>query len=250
MLMALILLSALPPAQAQAPSSPVPRAPDGKPDLSGIWRVLDASAAYDLEPHTATFGVPAGQGVIVDPPNRMIPYRPEALAKKEENLRNREMLDPLNKCYKPGVPRITYLPFPFQIFQMPQHVTIVYEYMHNHRTIYLNRKQHLEGLEGVFWNGDAIGRWEGDTLVVDVALFNDQTWFDKAGNHHSDALHVTERYTRTDADTMTYEATIEDPNVFTRPWTIRMLLYRHKEPNFRLLEYECHAYAEDLAKQK
>jgi hypothetical protein len=222
-----------------------PRTSHGHPDLQGIWQVLGGSTAANLEPHTATWEVPAGLGVIIDPPDGMIPYQPAAAAKRAENFKNRDTADPLARCFKPGVPRLTYLPFPFQIVQTPDAVTIFYEYVHNFRTIHLNRKTHVDGLD--FWNGDSIGRWEGNTLVVDVANFNGQTWLDGAGNHHSEALHVIERYTRTDPGTMTYEATIEDPKVFTRPWKISLPLYLHKEPNFRLLEYECHAYAEDVA---
>src|SRR5688572_5248438 len=133
-----------------------PKTTFGHPDLQGIWQVMN-TAAHNVEPHTAMLGVPAGLGVIVDPPDGMIPYRPEALAKRQENFKNRASLDPLNKCYKPGVPRLTYLPFPFQIFQTPQLVTIVYEFIHNYRTAFLNRDKHLEGLEGTFWNGDSIG---------------------------------------------------------------------------------------------
>ena len=225
-----------------------PRTTFGQPDLQGIWQVLNTSAAFDVEPHTASWGVPAGLGVIVDPPGGMIPYQPSALAKRKENFQNRDAADPLAKCYKPGVPRLTYLPFPLQIVQSPQQVTIFYEYVHNYRNINLSRKAHLDGLD--FWNGDSIGRWEGNTLVVDVTNFNDQTWFDAAGNFHSEALHVVERYTRTDANTLTYEATIEDPKVFTRPWKISVSLHRRREPNVRLLEYECHAYAEDAAREQ
>src|SRR5688500_10183713 len=233
---------------AGAQSYTPPRTPFGQPDLQGIWQVLNNSAAFDLEPHTATWGVPAGLGVIVDPPGGMIPYQPWAMAKKKENFQSRQTADPLAKCFKPGVPRLTYLPFPLQIVQSPQQVTIFYEYVHNYRNINLSRKTHLDGLD--FWNGDSIGRWEGNTLVVDVANFNDQTWLDGAGNFHSEALHVVERYTRTDANTITYEATIEDPKVFTRPWKMSLTLHLHREPNFRLLEYECHAYAEDAAKEQ
>jgi hypothetical protein len=218
------------------------------PDLQGIWQVLNNAAQWDVEPHTASWGVPAGLGVIVDPPGGTIPYLPAALATRRDNFQNRAAGDPLAKCFKPGVPRITYLPFPFQIVQSAQQVSIFYEYVHNYRTIHLNRKTHLEGID--FWNGDSIGHWEGNTLVVDVANFNDQTWFDGAGNFHSDALHVVERYTRSDANTIAYEATIEDPKVFSRSWTIRVPLHLHREPNFRILEYECHAYAEDAVKEQ
>jgi hypothetical protein len=231
-----------------APSYAQPRTTAGHPDIQGIWQVLNNAAEWDLEPHTASWGIPAGLGVIVDPADGMIPYQPAALAARAKNLQDRETADPLAKCFKPGVPRLTYLPFPFQIVQTPQQVSIFYEYVHNYRTIALNRKTHLEGID--FWNGDSIGRWDGNTLVVDVANFNGQTWFDRAGNFHSDALHVVERFTRVDAGTMTYEARIEDPKVFVRPWTIRLPLHLHREPNFRLLEYECHAYAEDAVREQ
>ena len=198
------------------------------------------AAAYDVEPHTASLGIPAGTGVIVDPPDGMIPYQGWAPEKKKENFKNRATTDPLGKCFMPGVPRVTYLPFPFQIIQTQRYVTIIYEYLHIYRTVYLDRSKHLEGVD--FWNGDSIGRWEGNRLVVDVADFNDQTWLDAAGNFHGESLHVVERYTRADTDTITYDVTIEDPKVFTRPWKMIMLLYRHKEKNARLLEYECHAY--------
>ena len=237
---------------AQAPAARQtyvpPKTAAGQPDLQGIWQVLNNAAEWNLEPHAASWGVPAGLGIIVDPRDGMIPYQPAALAMRAENLKNSETADPLAKCYKPGVPRLTYLPFPLQIVQSPQQVTIFYEYVHNYRNIHLNRKTHLDGID--FWNGDSIGHWEGNTLVVDVANFNGQTWLDRAGNFHSEALHVVERYTRIDANTITYEATIEDPQVFTRPWKISLPLHLHREPNFRLLEYECHAYAEDVVKEQ
>jgi hypothetical protein len=234
------------PALAQA-AYKAPRTSDGKADLQGIWQIQNTSAAYDLEPHTASTGIPAGPGVIVDPPDGKIPYQPSALAKKMENFKNRATDDPVSKCYMPGIPRLTYLPYPLQIFQTPRFVIIASEYIHNIRTIYLDGSPHLDGVD--FYNGDSRGHWDGDSLVVDVAGFNDQTWFDRVGNYHSDALHVVERYTRTGPETITYEATVEDPKVFTKPWKISMPLYLHKEKNFRLLEYECHAYLEDLAKE-
>jgi hypothetical protein len=135
------------------------------------------------------------------------------------------------------VPRSTYMPFPFQIFQTPDYVTIVYEYARAVRTIYTNGSKHPAGHID-FWMGDSRGRWEGDTLVVDVIHFDEQTWFDRAGNFHSDALHVIERYTLIGPDHINYEVTIEDAKVFTRPWKMSMPLYRRKEPNVRLLEYE------------
>jgi hypothetical protein len=214
-----------------------PRTADGNPDLQGIWQVKNTSAAFDLQNHTASKGVPAGKSVIVDPADGKIPYKPDALAKRQTNFKSRETADTLNKCYMPGVPRITYLNYPFQIFQTPKYTLIAYQYIHIYRTIYTNNTPHIDGLD--FWLGDSRGHWEGDTLVVDITDFNDQTWFDASGDYHSGKLHVVERYTRTGPDTLQYEATIDDPDVFTRPWKVSLPLSRHTEPNFRLLEFEC-----------
>jgi hypothetical protein len=166
-----------------------------------------------------------------------IPYKPEALAKRKENHEKRATADPLLRCYLPGVPRITYVPLPFEIVQTPKYVTIAYEFAHARRIIYTDGSPHVEALE--FWMGDSRGRWEGDTLVVDSNSFNDKTWFDKAGNYHSDALHVVERYTPIDPQHITYEATIEDPKVFTRPWKLSLMLYRRLEAGLQLLDYDC-----------
>jgi hypothetical protein len=242
---ALMLVCAATQARAQA-AYKAPRTADGTPDLQGIWQVRNTSAAFDLQDHSGALGIPAGRSVIVDPLDGKIPYKPEALAKRQENFKNRDTADTLNKCYMPGVPRITYLDFPFQIFQTPKYTLIAYEYIHIYRTIFTNGSPHIDGLD--FWLGDPRGHWDGDTLVVDVTDFNDQSWFDASGDYHSDKLHVVERYTRTGPDTLRYEATIEDPEVFTRAWKISLPLYRHTEPNFRILEYECQAYADEAAK--
>jgi hypothetical protein len=155
-------------------------------------------------------------------------YQPWAAAKKKENFENRATADPESKCYLPGVPRLTYMPFPFQIVQTPRDLVLLHEYVHAVRTIHTDGSAHPSG-PFEWWLGDARGHWEGDTLVVDLVQFNDRTWFDRAGNFHSDALHVVERFTLTDPDHIDYVVTIEDPNVFTKPWTMRMILYRHKE---------------------
>ena len=218
-------------------ASNVPRTPDGHPDLSGFWQAMN-TAAWDIQDHPARKGVPAGQGVVEGDD---IPYQPWALARKQENYEKRDSLDPETKCYLPGVPRITYMPFPFQIIQKPKELTFLYEYVHAVRFIFTNGNPPPAGPID-WWLGDARGRWEGDTLVADVTHFNDQTWFDRAGNFHSDALHLIERYTLTDADHISYAVTVEDPKVFTRPWTMSMILYRHREKNFQLLEYECFGF--------
>lgn len=220
-------------AAAQAAAGELRRTPDGKPDLSGIWQAF-TTAAWDLEDHNARKGEPAGQSVVEGGP---IPYLPAALAKKAENVKNRMTADPLRKCYMPGVPRITYLPFPFQIVQTPELTLITYEYNHMVRWIWTDGRPHPDALE--FWMGESRGHWEGDTLVVEVKDNNDQTWFDAAGNFHTEALRVVERYTPAGPDHITYRATIEDPKTFTRPWDISLPLYRRLEKDVQLLDYEC-----------
>ena len=215
----------------------IPRTGDGKPDLSGIWQVLNR-ANDNILAHSASEGVPAGLGVV---DGDEIPYRPEALQQKEVNFANRETQDTEANCYLPGVPRITYMPFPFQIIQLPDVMTILYEYVHATRYVYTNGSEHPAGPIN-WWMGDSRGRWEGDTLVVDVVHFTDQTWFDRTGNFHSEALHVVERYSLVDADHINYEVTIEDDEVFTRPWMMSMTLYRRTEPNFQLLDYDCYGF--------
>jgi hypothetical protein len=235
--------------RGQAAAAPaIPRASDGKPDFSGIWQVLDNSTNGNVEPHSASYGVRAGQGAIIDTPDGKIPYLPAALAKRNENFKKRDQ-DPVAYCWKPGVPRITYVPFPFQITQTPNWIQVTYEFVHSHRNIYLNNSPHLPGID--FYNGDSRARWDGDTLVVDVRNINDDptrpTWFDSVGNYHSDQLRVVERWTFDGPDHIVYRATMEDPKVFSRPWTIEVLLYRHKEKNYRILEYECQVFKEKLA---
>ena len=215
--------------QAAAPA----RTSDSKPNLQGIWQVLN-TAAWDIQDHQARLGVPAGQGIV---DGNEIPYLPAALAKKRANFENRATADPETKGYLPGVPRIMYMPFPFQIFQTADQIVMVFEYDRGVRNIYTNGTPHPRGPLN-WWMGDSRGRWEGNTLVVDVVYFTDQTWFDRAGNFHSDALHLVERFTAAGPDHINYEVTVEDPNVFTRPWTMRTVLYRRKEPNVRVLEYD------------
>jgi len=234
-----------------APDAQVPRTSDGRPDLSGVWQTL-SRANWDLLAHAARPGpivamgalgaTPGGLGVVE---GNEIPYQPWAAAKQKENLRNWLQLDPTVKCYLPGVPRATYMPFPFEIVQSASHVMIAYEFASASRTVYLNSDARVEA--GVdTWMGWSRGRWDGDTLVVTVNSFNDQTWFDSAGNFHSEALQVTERFTPIDADHLNYEATIEDPKVFTKPWKIRMPLYRVTDQHAQLIEFKCVEFVEEL----
>jgi hypothetical protein len=241
----------------------VPRNAGDKPDLNGIWQALN-EANYDLEAHVARpamalrpgpYGpvpaapvlalgavgaVPPGLGVVE---GGEIPYRPEALTRRKQNQDDWLNLDPEVKCYLPGVPRATYMPYPFQILQSASAITFVYEYAGAVRNIYLKDPGPAPADS---WMGQSVGRWEGDTLVIDVTGLNDQTWFDRAGNFHSDKLHVVERYTRTSPDVMSYEATIEDPIVFTRPWKISVPLYRRQEKNAQLLDFKCVEFVEEL----
>jgi hypothetical protein len=236
-----LVLIAVRQSASQPPSAAAYRTPrtfDDKPDLSGIWQTLN-TASKDIQAHNAADGTPAGFGVVE---GNTIPYLPEAALKKKQNFDARSTEDPLRKCFLAGVPRITYMPFPFQIIETPTHVGIAYEYNHASRLIYTDGSKHSD--VGDFWMGDSRGRWEGESLVVDVNGFNDKTWFDEAGDFHSDALHVVERYTRTSPDIMAYEVTIEDPNVFSRPWKMSMPLYRRQEKNIRLLDYVCLEFRE------
>ena len=188
----------------------------------------------------AAAAVPPGPGIVEGGP---IPYQPAAAAKKKENFEKRLTLDPEVKCYLPGVPRANYMPSPFQIIQTPKYIMMVYTFARAVRTIYMD--DHKEA-PADSWMGWSNGRWEGETLVVDTTGFNDQTWFDRAGNFHSDALHVVERYTATSPDHLLYEATIEDPNVFTRPWKLSMPIYRRLEKNAQIMEFRCVEFVEEL----
>jgi len=167
----------------------------------------------------------------------------DALAKKQENAANWIDRDTEVKCYLPGVPRATYMPYPLRIFQRERDIMIAYEYANAVRDIYM---EDVGEAPVDSWMGQSVGHWEGDTLVVKVTGLNDQTWFDRAGNFASNSLRVTERYTPINASALMYEATIEDPNVFTRPWTIRMPLYRRLEENVQVLEYKCVEFAEEI----
>ena len=250
------------PTAGQAPAAQAPRR-GANPDLSGIWQANN-TANWDLQTHVArpavaqpgvypdvpvlaapvvalgTVGwVPAGRGVVE---GEEIPYLPAAAAKKKENLEHWLDRDPEIKCFMPGVPRAMYLPYPFQIIQGSNKILMVFEFANASRTIHLDA---VEPYPNDSWMGHSVGHWDGDTLVVDVTSQVDKTWFDRAGNFHSDALHVVERYTPISRDAIRYEATIEDPQVFTRPWKIAMPLYRHLEQNAQLMEFRCAEMVEE-----
>jgi hypothetical protein len=234
---------------AEVSIAQVPKAADGHPDLSGIWQAL-GTANWDLEDHQpepgpfyqlgAIGGVPPGRGVVE---GGDIPYKPEALAQRKQNRANRWKNDPEIKCYMAGIPRATYLPYPFQIVQGSSVVLMAYSFASANRVIEMGKPK-APSVDT--WMGTANGRWDGDTLVVDNSGFNGLSWLDRSGNYHSDALHVVERYTRTDRDHIRYEATIEDPKVFSRPWKISLTLDRDVEPNATLPEFKCVEMTEEL----
>lgn len=251
-------------AQATRPARMV----DGHPNFSGIWQVNN-EANWDLQSHEARAGAVMQQGVYpyeyarapaapslpfgaaggvpgslgVVEGDGQIPYKPEAAAKKKENAEHWLDRDPELKCYLPGMPRAMYMPYPYQIDQSTNKIEMSFAFTNAGRTIHLNK---VEPPPIDTWMGHSVGRWAGDTLVVDVTQFNDKTWFDRAGNFHSDALHLVERFTAITPDAIHYEVTIEDPNVFARPWKISMPLYRRLEPNIRILEYRCVEFVEEL----
>ncbi len=229
----------------------------GKPDLNGIWQANN-TANWDLLTHQArplvaqpgllpnsvvlaapvmplgALGwVPAGLGVV---DGDDIPYQAWAAARKKENQEHWIDRDPEIKCFQPGIPRAIYMPHPFQIIQSNTKIQMIFEFANAQRTIHLTK---MEPYPNVLWMGYSVGHWDGDTLVVDVSNFTDGTWFDRAGDFHSDALHVTERYTLAGKDVIHYEATIHDPQVFTRDWKIGMPLYRRLEPNAQLMDFKC-----------
>jgi hypothetical protein len=233
---------------AGGPLTQIPKAADGHPDLSGVWQAIN-TAHWNVEPHTsaypvvtelgAQFAVPPGLGVV---DGGTIPYLPAARAERDKHFANRLADDPEGKCYLGGVPRSTYMPYPFQIFQNKRDVIMVYQYATGFRRIFVDGKDEAP-LNA--WMGWSNAHWEGDTFVVEVTGLNGQTWLDRAGNYFSDNAKVVERYTPTGPNHMRYEATIEDSTVFSRPWTIRMPLYRVVDDNYRMLEFKCEPYAEE-----
>jgi hypothetical protein len=255
-----MLVVILVPAYGQAQ---IPRNTQGRPNLSGIWQAL-GNAHWDIEPHQATAAIDLVPGPLVPvpapavvalgalgavPPSMgiveggVIPYLPAALEIRNQNRENAVTRDPAIKCYLPGVPRATYMPFPFQIFQSESAFFITYEFAGADRNVYL---QDPGPAQVDSWMGQSVGHWEGDTFVVEVAGFTGQAWFDRAGNHFSYAMTVEERYTMIDRDHILYEATMTDPNTFSRPWTVRLPLYRRVEDNARIGVFKCVEFVEEL----
>jgi hypothetical protein len=255
------------PTPGEFPPYKPPHTADGKPDLNGIWQSF-VTADIDIQDHDAQAGPhpdimgaygawPGGQGIVE---GGEIPYKPEALAKKKANAEKRMVVnitsddrrhdtgDPELKCYRPGLPRANYLPFPFQIIQSTDYIMMVYEFEHTLRTVFMkeNDKEAPKDPPADSWMGWSHGRFEGDTLVIDTTGFVPYTWFDRAGDFHSDALHVVERYTLVSPYHIMYEATIEDPNVYTRPWKVSFPLYRRVEKNVQLVDFDCVEFVEKM----
>ncbi|MCP5056203.1 MAG: hypothetical protein GY937_05685 [bacterium] len=244
-------------------AEPAPGQAGDKPDLNGIWQVMNrANDGLEAHPAKASHAlregprgplpakevvalgavgaVPAGLGVVV---GGEIPYQEAALKKRAENRTNWLSRDPEIKCYLPGIPRATYMPYPFQILHNKDAIFFAYEYAGAVRHIHMEDP----GPAPIdSWMGQSTGTWEGETLVIETTGQNDQTWLDRSGNFHSEALRVIERFTKTGANTLQYEATLEDAKVFTRPWTIRMTLYRHVEPDAKLMQFNCVEFVEEL----
>jgi hypothetical protein len=253
-LAAVAALSAAPSfAQAQSAAKPAARPARiaGQPNLNGIWQAMN-TANWNLEAHSAQkiegfyqlgslAAIPAGQSVVDG--DGKIPYKPEALAKRDENRKKWPQNDPEVKCYLPGIPRATYMPYPFQIIQGGGDILFAYEYDSANREVYMSNHQKPPVDT---WMGWSNGHWEGDTLVVETTGFNDMTWLDRAGDYHSGSMKVTEKFTLEGENTLRYSATIEDPEVFSRPWTISMPLYRRLEPNAQILEFKCVPFVEEL----
>ena len=227
-----------------------PRAADGKPDLNGIWQAI-GSAHWDIEPHAARFGpvvemashgaIPGGLGIVE---GGEIPYTAAARAQQQDNLQHWLERDPAVKCYMPGVPRATYMPYPFQLVQTPEYVLLAYEFASSSRIVYMDRPDFEAPVDS--WMGHNIGRWDGESLVIDVSAQMPVTWRDRSGKHHGIGIHVEERYTAISENHLMNEATITDPETYTRPWTIRLPLYRRIDENMQLLEYKCVEFAEEL----
>jgi hypothetical protein len=211
----------------RSPAFSPPRLYDGKtPDFRGIWQARD-TAYVNIE----------SKGIIIDPPDGKIPYKPEALAQRQENYKTRTTADPSLKCFQAGVPRATYLPTPLQILQSPGNFAIVYQDNHAFRVFHPDTRPHFDAAD--WWMADTRYRWDGDTLIADVASMTDQVWFDQSGNFHSNQVHIVEKYRMTGPDTIDYEARIEDPVVYSRPWTLHTVLHRIKDAGARIIEDEC-----------
>ena len=243
-----LLLAASAGAQPRSGSSDVPRLANGKPDLSGVWQAF-TTANWNILTHGASAGPPEYGTLLATPPGYgivdgdEIPYLPPAAEQQRRNYENRFAEDPELKCYLPGVPRASYMPYPLQIFHSDDRLLIAYQFAGASRIVNLDAPK-LSAIDS--WMGVSNGRWDGDTLVVDVSGFNGMAWLDRAGNHASAALEVVERYTLAGPDAIDYSATLEDPQTFSRPWTMRFRLVRNPNPEQHLMEFKCVPFTEQL----
>ena len=212
-----------------------PRLADGHPDFGGIWMAASLSAAFNVEEHAASYGTPAGPSVIIDPPDGKLPYLPGMRERALDNDKHRER-DPVAQCHMHGVPRVMFPPFPLEILQDREYVVILAETEHGVRIIPTDGRPFLTNYSS--WNGDSRGRWDGDTLVVEVRGLNGRSWLDQAGNFMGAGARVVERFRLTGKDTLDYQATVENPSVFSRPFTVRVPL-RRRPADVELLEYGC-----------
>jgi hypothetical protein len=219
--------------------APLKRTPDGKPDMQGYWAARFNQSVFEVQNHpTAQRGIPPGKGSIVDPPDGRIPYQPWAAAKAKDLGTNQMYLEPEAHCFMSGVPHQAYTQFGFQIVQTPGYVLMLWEFAHTYRIIPTDGRPHIPAGIKLF-EGDSVGHWEGNTLVVDTTNQNGRTWFDMAGNFTSDKLHVVERITPVDTANIDYQATVEDPSVYTRPWKIGGTFGRNPDPKFEQMESAC-----------
>jgi hypothetical protein len=223
-------------ALAKAKTFNPPRTPDGKPNLQGIWD----KSANDIEEHNEPFeltGTYPGPTLIVDPPDGKVPYQPWAFEQRKVN--RERYIAPKAECLLPSPSQHQYMTYSYQIFQNPESVLIVHEHVHSYRSIPISDRPHL-GKDIKLFLGDPRGRWDGNTLVIDTRNVNARNWIDRAGNFYSPEAHLVERFTLIDPDVILYEVTIDDPNVYTRPWKMAMSLARIKEKGFELGEESCH----------
>jgi hypothetical protein len=246
----LVICASLPAiAYSQSSRSPeLPRLADGKPNLSGVWQAL-TSANWNVLTHGASAGPPEYGALLATPPGYgivdgdKIPYLPAAAEQQRRNYENRFKEDPELKCFMPGVPRANYMPYPLQIFHSGNRMLIAYQFAGTARIINFGTPQ-PSAIDS--WMGVSNARWDGDTLVVEVSGFNGQAWLDRAGNHASSALRVVERYTPVGSDSIDYSATLEDPQTFSAPWSMRFRLYRNPDPRAHLMEFKCVPFTEEL----
>jgi hypothetical protein len=227
---------------AAAAPTPIRRTADGKPDLSGFYSADSRGANYGLEQHPQDFLTPATQGVVVDPPDKKLPYQPWARAERiERELPERGYDDPTAHCFVAGVPRSMYTPSPYQILQPPGYVVMLFERM-SWRQIPMDGRPHLPDTVRL-WQGDSVGRWEGDTLVIDTTNLNGKAWLNEVGDVLTYDAHIVEQLIPKDGDNVTYRATVTDKLAYTAPWTIEMNLRRQQD---EILEVACHEDNGDL----